>query len=131
MVSLSVMKHSKITSGALLLGWLREAHNIHKLIVHALQWQKLNLPQVLETITFVNRETQTMHLIEFNYIPMTHSGMARSVRVGAVRVPSLPHAWFSVQLPAPTTDMIEVSICCDQDTMDEDTPVELIEIYMQ
>jgi hypothetical protein len=39
--------------------------------------------------------------------------------------------WFSVQLPAPTTDMIEVSICCDQDTKDEDTPVELMEIYVQ
>ena len=39
--------------------------------------------------------------------------------------------WFSVQLTAPTTDMIEVSICCDQGTMDEDTPVELIEIYVQ
>jgi hypothetical protein len=39
--------------------------------------------------------------------------------------------WFSVQLPAPTTDMIEVSICCDQGTLDEDTPVELMEIYVQ
>ena len=39
--------------------------------------------------------------------------------------------WFSVQLPAPTTDITEVSICCDQDTADKDTPVELIEIYMQ
>ena len=39
--------------------------------------------------------------------------------------------WFSVQLPAPTTDFIEVSICCDEDTMNEDTPVELIEIYVQ
>ena len=39
--------------------------------------------------------------------------------------------WFSVQLPAPTTDIIEVSICCDQGTMDEDTPIKLIEIYVQ
>ena len=39
--------------------------------------------------------------------------------------------WFSVQLHAPTTDTIEVSICCDQGTMDEDTPVELIEMYVQ
>ena len=39
--------------------------------------------------------------------------------------------WFSVQLPAPTTDAIEVSICCDQSTGDEDVPVELIEIYVQ
>ena len=39
--------------------------------------------------------------------------------------------WFSVQLPAPTTDVIKVSICCDQGTNNEDTPVELIEIYVQ
>ena len=39
--------------------------------------------------------------------------------------------WFSVQLPAPTTDMIEVSICLDQGTNNEDTPIELIEIYVQ
>ena len=39
--------------------------------------------------------------------------------------------WFSVQLPAPTTDMIEVSICCDQGINDEDTPIELLEIYVQ
>jgi hypothetical protein len=39
--------------------------------------------------------------------------------------------WFSVQLPAPTTDAIEVSICCDQDTDDEDVPVKLIEIFVQ
>ena len=38
---------------------------------------------------------------------------------------------FSVQLPAPTTHVIEVSICLDQGTNNEDTPVELIEIYVQ
>ena len=61
---------------------------------------------------------------------MTHSGMASSVRVPAALVPSLP-PWFSVQFPAPTTDIIEVSICCDETTTSEDTPVEPIEIYMQ
>ena len=39
--------------------------------------------------------------------------------------------WFSVKLPTPTTDAIEVSICCDQNTNDEDVQVELIEIYVQ
>ena len=39
--------------------------------------------------------------------------------------------WFSVQLPAPTTEGIEVSICADQSTSDEDTPIELLEIYVQ
>ena len=39
--------------------------------------------------------------------------------------------WFSVQLPAPTTEMIEVSICADKSTDNEDTPIELLEIYVQ
>ena len=39
--------------------------------------------------------------------------------------------WFSVQLPAPTNDAIQVHICCNQDTGDEDIPVELIELYVQ
>ena len=39
--------------------------------------------------------------------------------------------WFSVQLPAPTTDLIEVSICADESTDNEDTPIELLEIYVQ
>ena len=39
--------------------------------------------------------------------------------------------WFSIRLPTPTTDMIEVRICCDQSTDDEDVPVELIELYVQ
>ena len=39
--------------------------------------------------------------------------------------------WFSVQLPAPTTDMIEVSICANQRTDDEDTPIALLEIFVQ
>ena len=39
--------------------------------------------------------------------------------------------WFSVRLPAPTIDSIEVRICCDQPTDDEDTPIELLELYVQ
>ena len=39
--------------------------------------------------------------------------------------------WFSVRLPNPTTEGIEVRICCDQGTGNEDTPIELLEIYVQ
>ena len=39
--------------------------------------------------------------------------------------------WFSVQLPAPTMDVLQVHICCDEDTSDEDILVELIELYVQ
>ena len=39
--------------------------------------------------------------------------------------------WFSVTLPSPTTDNIEVRICGDEGTDNEDTPVQLLEIYIQ
>ena len=38
--------------------------------------------------------------------------------------------WFTVQLSNPTLDDIEVRICGDESTDNEDTPVELIEIYV-
>lgn len=39
--------------------------------------------------------------------------------------------WFHVQLNSPTSDDIEVRICGDQSTGDEDTPIKLLEIYVQ
>ncbi len=39
--------------------------------------------------------------------------------------------WFSVSLPAPATDNIEVRICTDQDKSDEDIYVGFIQIYVQ
>ena len=39
--------------------------------------------------------------------------------------------WFSVELPISTTDDIEVRICADEGTNNEDTPVSLVEIYIR
>ena len=39
--------------------------------------------------------------------------------------------WFYTSLPLPTMADIEVRICGDQETEDEDTPVELVEIYVK
>ena len=39
--------------------------------------------------------------------------------------------WFSVQLPTNTADDIEVRICADESTENEDVLVELLEIYVQ
>ena len=39
--------------------------------------------------------------------------------------------WFQTSLPAPTASDIEVRICSDQHTDNEDTPLELVEIYVQ
>ena len=38
--------------------------------------------------------------------------------------------WFSVQLPGPTNDTLEVRICGDESTGNEDTPVELLKLYV-
>ena len=45
--------------------------------------------------------------------------------------PGVTAPWFCKQLPQATTDDIEVRICGDQGTGDEDTPVELIELYIR
>ena len=39
--------------------------------------------------------------------------------------------WFNVQLSSPTTDDIEVRICGDQEIRDEDTPIQLMELYVK
>ena len=44
--------------------------------------------------------------------------------------PGVTPPWFCKQLPQTTTDDIEVRICRDQDR-DEDTPIQLIEVYIR
>ena len=39
--------------------------------------------------------------------------------------------WFNAILTAPTTDDIEIRICGDEGTANEDTPLELVEIYVK
>ena len=39
--------------------------------------------------------------------------------------------WFGVTLPNPTSDDIEVRICGDEGTHNEDSPIQLLEIYIQ
>ena len=39
--------------------------------------------------------------------------------------------WFCKELPQPTRDDIELRLCADQATSDEDTPLEIVEIYVQ
>ena len=39
--------------------------------------------------------------------------------------------WFCKQLPQPTTDDIELRLCADQATYDEDAPLEIVEMYIK
>ena len=39
--------------------------------------------------------------------------------------------WFNVMLPSPTTDDIEVRICGDEGIGDEDSPIQLMELYVK
>ena len=43
--------------------------------------------------------------------------------------PNLP--WFCKELPEPTTDDLEVRICGDEDRDTEDTPIDLVQLYIQ
>ena len=43
--------------------------------------------------------------------------------------PNLP--WFCKELPQATTDNLEFRICADQDRQDEDTPIDLVQLYIQ
>ena len=45
--------------------------------------------------------------------------------------PGVTAPWFCKQLPQTTADDIEVRICGDQTSGDEDTPLELIELYIR
>ena len=39
--------------------------------------------------------------------------------------------WFSVQLSSPTTDDIEVRICGDSGIRNEDTPIQLMKLFVK
>ena len=39
--------------------------------------------------------------------------------------------WFSIDLPSSTANDIEVRICADEGTSNEDTPIKLLDIYIQ
>ena len=43
--------------------------------------------------------------------------------------PNLP--WFCKELPQPTTDNLEVRICGDENLSNEDTPIDLVQLYIQ
>ena len=45
--------------------------------------------------------------------------------------PGVTAPWFCKQLPQATSDDIEVRICLDQDSRDEDAQIELIELYIR
>jgi len=45
--------------------------------------------------------------------------------------PGVTAHWFCKQLPQATIDDLEVRICANQETSNEDTPVELIELYIR
>ena len=61
-----------------------------------------------------------------------HSGMVRGVARRAAVAVSITHLnWFCKQLSQPTTDDIELEMCGHSPFTNEDTPLEIVEIYVQ
>ena len=64
------------------------------------------------------------------YTPPIHSGMVSSVKASVAAMHGKSPPWFSVELPNPTTDDIEVRLCVPQPTYD-DVAIQLLELYVQ
>ena len=60
-------------------------------IVHAQQWQEKVPLHSLEIDIIVNQATQQTPMWKIMCIPVIHCGMARTVKVPAALVPTLPH----------------------------------------
>ena len=44
---------------------------------------------------------------------------------------SNPPEWFYKQLPQPTTDDIEIRVCRDEDSVNENVFIQIAEVYVQ
>ena len=65
------------------------------------------------------------------FFQMTHSGMERTCGPESTCCEFNNPPYFCKHLSEPTVDDIEVRICAEEDTQNEDVPIELIEIFIQ
>ena len=70
-----------------------------------------------------NRDFTTLHTDD----PLWDGEQCGLIEEECCNAPGIP--WFHKPLQQPTTDYIEMRVCGDQYTSDEDVPVSLIEIY--
>ena len=74
--------------------------------------------------------------LEYNYTLFANDPLWDGQGCGAASCcelsypPGATPPWFCKQLPQTTTEDVEVRICGNQGIANEDTPVELIEIYV-
>ena len=64
---------------------------------------------------------------------MTHFGMDKVVVDLIERTCCDPSnlPWFCKKLPQSTTDYLEVCICGDENLSNEDTPIDIVQLYIQ
>ena len=74
-----------------------------------------------------NPTDQTPLLMVYSSDPLWDGQQCEGTCCGGTKSPP----WFSVQLPTHTTDRIEVQICGDEGTNNEDVLIEQLEIYVQ
>ena len=100
-----------------------------KQVVAVLAKVVLVLHFLLEIITTVNREIMlpVIRVISCIHVndPLWDGQQCQSEGTCCSTAP-----WFTVDLAIPTTDSIEVHICADS-TPTEDTPINLLELYVQ
>ena len=96
--------------------------------VHAPLLLDGHLNHLSATNTNVNRETQLMYITQYSILEINY-GMANSVRV--LVVPRLHHGSVFNSLTVQQTVLKYIFVHGDEDTSNENTPIELLEIYVQ
>ena len=108
-----------------------EQRELEHLPAHALVVKNLLLLSWALTTT-VSQDLTVLHGVLFSTL-MTHCGMDKIYCNGLEGTccdpPNFP--WFCKELPQPTTDNIEFRICGNNIVSDEDTPVDLVQLYIQ
>lgn len=74
----------------------------------------------------IGQDTGPQHLVFYRDDPLWDGRVCQASDCCSFNTPP----YFNARLPSATTDDIEVRICGDEDTVNEDTPISLLEIYI-
>ena len=107
-----------------------DTHDIFVPVILVVDWFLLRMLVVTTTVRLVIMTT--LVVIIMSYTLMIHCGMDSNVfseDAPCCTHPNMP--WFNKTLSETTTEDIELRVCGDQLVNNEDTPLQVIEIFVR
>ena len=120
------------TSGHMQLGYMKTTHMILQTPVHALVVEYLLLILWALTSYYCESGLNTAPwnpAVLYSDDPLWDGQDCGGLESTCCDPPNLP--WFCKELPQLTTDYLEFRICGDENISNEDTPVDLVQLYIQ